>query len=268
MKSIFLALAVLFILTLGVVESLACSCFPPPTVLDEFTKSDIVMIARYEKPEETSRRIEGAHIYRTYNARLIVEKVYKGNLSPGDEFSVPSGGGGDCTYNFLREKAGQQFVMFTSYAGIQGKSASTLPKPLVLSYSICSRSQRKDGAKPDLAYLENLKTRQGQTRLSSVIRVTGEPPNVANVEVVISGRGLKRTMRTDENGFFEMWGLAPGKYELDYKVPTGYRIAAVRKAPWIDPRSWQGTETLENPVKVEIGSKKHTEVNVFLTIDK
>src|SRR5688572_25077035 len=103
MKSMVMFLSLLFVLTLGAIQSPACSCLPPPTVLDAFTTSDIVMIARYERPEEASRRIEGAHISRIYNARLIVEKVYKGNLSPGDEFSVRSGGGGDCTYDFLRE---------------------------------------------------------------------------------------------------------------------------------------------------------------------
>src|SRR5690349_12066433 len=59
MKYIGFVVIVLYLLVFAISESRACSCLAPRTVLDEFVRKDIVIVARYEGLGEIDRQFVG-----------------------------------------------------------------------------------------------------------------------------------------------------------------------------------------------------------------
>lgn len=180
-------LTIFVILILGVADGLACSCLPSPTVLDEFDRSDFVFVATFQGLEETSRRVDGTNVYRTYNARMTVEKAYKGKLVLGQEMIIRDGDDeGTCTKSFLREKIGQKFLFYMREPSrankVQNSNADSAAK--VFYVSICSRSERIEDAAADLSFLDNKISLDGKTRLSGTVVAGGDVrPSVANIRL-------------------------------------------------------------------------------------
>lgn len=240
----------------------ACSCLPPPTVLDEFVKSEIVIVASLQGFEEIDRRIAGTNVYRTYAAIMTVDKVYKGDLREGNSIRIYNGGGGDCSAGFDREKIGEKFLFFMGGP----RKIGDLSEQLYL-VNLCSRSKRFEDAAPDLQYLDNRARLEGKTRLSGRIRASGENitlPSVANLKLSISGPRIQRELETDSRGFFEIWDLPSGIYTLTIQLPNGwkmgrYRIISSNESGWHDSSG----ET----IRATVVARKHTEVDTFLRID-
>ncbi|HET9054736.1 MAG TPA: carboxypeptidase-like regulatory domain-containing protein, partial [Cyclobacteriaceae bacterium] len=213
--------------------------------------------------EEISKASTYESSHRFYAAIVKVEKVYKGNIREGADIKIFHGGGGDCTGGFYDVKAGDKFLL---YMGGKRKMMD-IPTPLY-SYGVCSRSTRLETATSDLKYLDNRATLVGKTRLSGTIRAFGENmkrPSVSGLKVQVFGKGFYRTLFTDDNGFFEIWGLPPGQYSINYKLPSGWLIDTYRVLP--ETRSEWLKETTDGVISASVIAKKHTEIISSLTID-
>jgi hypothetical protein len=257
-----LALPVAFFVLLFVNNSLGCSCLPLPTVLDEIVRSENVIVARLHGFEEIDRFIDGGNVYRTYAGVMEVEKVYKGNLREKQSIRVFSGGGGDCRAGFQRNDVGTSFLFYMGGPSRTGKN----PTPLY-TFGVCSRSTRLENATADLKYLDNRQAREGQTRLSGKLVVYGENislPSVANLNISIAGANFQKELKTDSDGFFELWNLRPGNYQVSVQVPNGWKIAGVRVLPAIGS---DRIAIVNNSVKLSVAAKKHTELSTFFEID-
>ena len=251
-------LALLFIFAAGVSQVFACTCSAAPTVLDEFGRAPIVVTARLDAFEELDRSVAGTNVYRTMAAVMTVEKVYKGTLKVNQVIRVLDGGGGDCGTAFVRDKVGQRFLFFTEPARAIGKLKGRLHL-----ISRCSRSERIEQAGPDLAYLDNRRNLVGKTRLSGTIkRFSADPPSLANIKVEVSGKNFERTVETDERGFFEVWDLPAGQYQVAFLVPSGTRIRDYQIVP--GDRSWRRQAPAANTVQAVVGLRSHTELIVGL----
>jgi hypothetical protein len=255
---LFWTIFVLFIFGAAVSEAAACRCSASQTVLDEFIRSPIVVSARLDSFDELDRSIAGTNVYRTMAAVMTVDKVYKGTLKTGQVIRLLNGGGGDCTTVFLREKIGQRFLFYTGPATRIGGL-----KGVLHLIGKCSRSARIEEAGPDLTYLDDRAKLTGKTRLSGLIKRFGpNPPSLANIKVAVSGRNFERDVVTDARGFFELWDLPAGQYQVAFTVPNGTKIGAYMFTP--ADRTWRRESPPNNTIPVTIGAKKHLELTVGL----
>ncbi len=255
---LFSGIFFLFIFAATVSEVSACTCSDSRTVLDAFATSPIVVSARLDSFEELDRSVADKNVYRTMAAVMTVEKVYKGTLKTGQVIRMLNGGGGDCTTVFLREKIGQRFLFYTGPAirigGLKG---------MLHLVGKCSRSARIEEAAPDLTYLDDRTKLTGKTRLSGTIKRFGpNPPSLANIKVTVSGRNFERVAETDERGFFELWDLPAGQYQVAFNVPNGTKIGAYMFTP--ADRAWRRESPPNNTIQISIGPKKHLELTVGL----
>ncbi len=242
----------------GVSEAEACTCSESRTVLDEYSRTPIVVAVRLERFEELDRSVADNNVYRTQAAVMAVEKSYKGALKAGQVMRILDGGGGECTRSFAREKVTQRFLIYTTSA----RRIGNLRGPLYLINS-CSRSIRIEEAAPDLTFLDNRTKFTGQTRLSgSIKRFSPDPPSLAGIKVTVSGNDVSRVVETNEHGFFEFWGLPAGQYEVAFSVPNGTRIGAYRFTP--ADRTWRRESPPNNTIRTLIGARKHLELTVGL----
>jgi hypothetical protein len=146
----------------------------------------------------------------------------------------------------------------------------TMPKqPAALyTFGVCSRSGRLKRVAADLKYLENRSSLAGKTRLSGAIAAWGENislPSVSSLSVKISGSNFQRELKTDKDGFFEIWDIPPGNYQLTFQLPQGWKMVGARVLPAADRRGWE--EPKENSIRVSVVAGKHTEVDSFLKIN-
>lgn len=264
--SVLFTAVVCFVICIA--NAMACTCLQPPTVLEEFERSAIVMIVSFDGLEETGRTESGDQVFRTYNALFSVEKSFKDSLKVGQSIRIVDGYEGVCGMSFTREKVGQKFLLYTRSPSVSINAASGKEKEDSISgISICSRSKRLERAAADLRYLENREKFVGQTRLSGTLRFSGEiRPSAAGITIAISGSGIERSVRTDEDGFFEVWGLPAGDYAIKYEVPEGWKIWGYSVEPSPERRSRRDSPP-NHTLQARIERARHTEVNTYLNID-
>ena len=58
----------------------ACTCAPRGSVLDEYEWAQVAMIARIASVEKAAKADKADHDYGIRSSRLVVEKVYKGDV--------------------------------------------------------------------------------------------------------------------------------------------------------------------------------------------
>jgi hypothetical protein len=256
--TILLGLAAIFAVSFGASPTLACSCDAgTPTVLEAFAASPIVMTVKLEEFEELDRSMEGGNIYRTMAAVMTVEKVYKGAVKANERIRVLDGSGGECSIGFLRQRIGQRFLLYTDPARQIGKLRGKL-----YWISRCSRSETVESAAPDLVYLDDRAALTGKTRLSGTVkRFSQDPPSLAGIKIAVTGKNFERVIETDENGFFDIWGLPPGQYIVAFHPPGGTRVSAYKLAP---DRTWRREIARENAVQATVPLRKHVELIVGL----
>lgn len=253
----------------------ACSCGPLPTVLESFERVDEVVIGRVlsvEKAEDTEER---SYVDGVKSATLIVDKVFKGKLKVRDEIVFGQGGGADCIWTFDEQSVGQQYLFYLTRPETLAKSGDGyLPskEPGLWFAFGCGRSTGLANATEDLLYLENMRKRRGQTRISGSIGAGFQYPDIDKEGKKIKIIGEKKTYqtKTDKNGIFEIYNLPPGKYFIEPEMPAGWKI---------DP-SWLGYSAsivggeFEQPekksskqIEILLEPKKHASVNIAFAID-
>lgn len=147
--------------------------------------------------------------FRRRAVLLDVDRTYAG--VSGKQIEVVTGlGGGDCGFDF---KIGDRYLVY----------ASRNPRDGTLDANICSPTKKVDDAREDLAYLDNLERQPKTGRIfGEVVDPWKDQDNgFARTKVELIGESDKRNVLTDDQGKFDVSGLAPGKYRVHVEVP-GY----------------------------------------------
>jgi hypothetical protein len=275
-------------------EGHACSCAQRQTVLTEYDESEVVVVARVvslrmvpkkeepkpsegegeqagerparpaERPAELETQEEHAGYGGVISTRMIVERVYKGGLKPGDEMVFGQGGGADCVWTFEQENVGDSYLFYLRRF-----------KDSPLWYAgTCGRSRPVGHAHDDLLYLDKLDKVRGRTRISGTVGFGYTPlehPPVAGLKLrIVGAAGKTFDVKTDEHGVFELYDAPAGKYTVEPEVPAGWRVErfALRYSPSV--ADTDGYDPRKGPMKkipFALEAKKHAGVDITFEID-
>lgn len=229
--------AIAFILTVNVTV-FACWCREAGPVLDQFEGSDFIIVGRLTSAYKAKATIE-------------VDRVFKGSIKVGEQLDLVNGGFGNCSRGYSSKDVGQKYLLY-------------LTKPdegFMYNPSLCGRSNFVERAFDDLAYLEKLPKVAGKTRLSGYFKTRETTmPQVEDLVVKITGKKSKEThsLKTDKNGFFEIYNLVPGDYIVEPQIPVGWRI---------DARYMFGIDSAVKSFLVTVKAKRHTLSKITLAKD-
>jgi hypothetical protein len=228
----------------------ACSCAPRMTVLEAYDASEVVVVARVLSVEKFGK--EDAYLGGVRSTKLVIEKVYKGNLRAGDEIKLPQGGGADCIWMFSARDVGNSYLFYLN----------TIPRGSTQWIaSTCSRSDYVNNTTEDLLYLDNLDKVRGKTRVSgrySALNGTAGL-DVANRKIRIVGEGKSVEVITDKNGVFEIYDLPSGNYRLEPETPKGWKLAV----DWLDySPSVIEKQSTETSVAFKLEPQKHASIDL------
>ena len=244
----------------------ACSCGPAPTVLEAFNFSDVVVVVSVlsvEKatPEQSAapgRMSDGRnYVDGVKSTTMRVEQVFKGTLKVGDEMIFGQGGGADCIWTFNEEDIGQKFLFYLKqFKGSTRWIAGT-----------CGRSSRVEHAADDMLYLTNLNKVHNKTRISGTIRFdynAGE--SLAGRKIRIVGAKRTETVKTDENGVYEIYDLPAGRYFVEPEVPKGWKVAEfwLEYSPSLDQSA---KEKSLKRIPIVLEANKHAGLDIVFEID-
>src|SRR4026207_795011 len=79
---------------------LACTCGPNVSVLDEYDRSQVVLIAHLSAIQKVEQKQKEVYVDDDARSQLVVEKVYKGVVRAGDAVVFAQGNGVDCAWRF------------------------------------------------------------------------------------------------------------------------------------------------------------------------
>jgi len=199
LRRLFLCLALILS---AYVAGFGCWCRDPGPVFDQFERSKSVIVGRLAAVTETE-------------AILVIDRVYKGELGVGDQLRFVQGTFGDCIRGFDSDEIGQQYLFY-------------LDRPLkgsMYEASTCNRSNRLTLAFDDLAYLNKLPDVAGKTRLSGFFKSDeANAPNLEGLSIAVLGMKRNYFLKTDKNGFFEIYDLLPGDYRIEPSMPPEWRM--------------------------------------------
>ena len=226
----------------------ACSCGPSVSVLDEYDRVEAVIVVRVKGIEPA----KGFGVNNVRSTKVVVEKVYKGDLRAGDEFSLPQGGGADCIWTFAPRDVGSRYLFYLNSLkdGSRHWIAST-----------CGRSGEIKYEREDLLYLDKMDQVRGKTRVSGKYTALGGASGleVANRKVRIAGEGKSYEVTTDGDGVFEIYDLPPGDYRLEPEIPPGWKL-------WVD-WLWNSASAIqklstEKAVAFKLEPQKHASIDL------
>jgi len=207
----------------------ACSCVAKPTVLDQYDSAKNVVIAQVMSVEKADESLK--YIDNIKTTKLTVERVFKGDLKPGDEMIFAQGGGGDCIWTFSEENVGKRFLFYLSS---KSKDQS------VWYAGICGRSRNLEYASDDLLYLENMAKARGKTRFSGSLYYDpgSAVEGVESIDRPVRGSkvriiGEKKTVEllTNPDGVYEIYDLPAGVYVVEPEIPDGWKIEYTSGGP-------------------------------------
>lgn len=278
-------LAVAFLL-LGARAARACSCGPRGTVLDAYERAEVVVVVRAvsvrrapkreAKPAEKSagsggqvkpgraavaeedegepRSGHGGVITTT----MVAERVFKGDVRPGDEMAFAQGGGSDCIYTFDEKDVGRRYLFYLGrFEGVPAWVAWT-----------CGRSGLVEHRHDDLLYLNGLDKSRGRSRVSGTVRFDlADHPGLAGMRVRVSGAGLTREVRTDENGVYEIYDLPAGRYTLEPETPRGWRVSGFYLGYSASFAGDREADRAPKQIPFVLEEKKHAGLDLHFEVD-
>ena len=235
--------------------TLACSCLPKPSVLEEFERSGVVLTARIISIQKADPADKEHYVDGVRSATLIVEKVYKGNVRVNDELVFAQGSGANCIWTFKEEYIGSRHLLYLN-----------APSRGDLWYAVgCGRSGGLTGVTEDLLYLDNMKKLRGKTRVSGRLGDwNNDDVDVAQKKIRIVGQTKTYETKTDENGVYEIYDLPAGRYRIEPEMPKGWKIARswLRYVSGID-REQKSTRF----VTFTLEAKKHASIDISFEPD-
>lgn len=209
-------LSIAFLMLSGV-AAYACECGRAQTLLGEIEAADAVMLVKFTKFYPFYGQTVESPIP---NADVEVKKAYKGNIKAGDDLVFGRGQPKDCNVFFAPGIIGKEMLVYA-------KNPKDADKPLWY-VSSCTRSRRVEMAAEDLLYLDALPESEKRTRISGTIERNTYNEHglrmfpatyIEGVKVRITGGKIDKTLTTDKNGVFEVYGLPPGDYDVEIQ-PT------------------------------------------------
>ncbi|MEJ7849574.1 MAG: hypothetical protein WKF92_15940 [Pyrinomonadaceae bacterium] len=256
------------------IQALACSCGPTQTVLDAFEKAGIVVTTRLSAVEKVREKKGEYDVGHIRSVTMIVNNVYKGDVKSGRALKVIQGGGSVCMWAFDEEIAGQEYLLYVG-APIQGppyiqKESKTKDEGMFY-ISACGRSTSAHGAADDLSYLDNFENVRGKTRLSGrLLSLNTALPTGTVVKLKIIGKNNTYQIQMDKNGFYEIYDLPPGDYNVVPEIPFGWKIDEymLGRQPTGVERSTLRLRKEKNHIPVRITSERHTGLDLIFDIDR
>ena len=273
MRHVLLSLFSLVLLLALPHSASACSCLPRPTVLDEFDRSDEVVILRalsVEKAEKSEQGLDYPDGIRS--TTMVVEKVFKGTLKVRDEIVLGQGGGANCIWTFNEKSVGRQFLFYLKRPDSKSDDPENAPR---LWYGFeCGSSRGLGGAAEDLLYLENLSKVRGKTRISGTLNSGwfGPEVDVEGKSIKIIGPKKNYEVKSDKNGVFEIYDVPAGKYFLDVEAPAGWKVAMswlrYSSSVVLSKTDYSLPETKSaGQFAINLEPKKHASVDIHFEID-
>jgi len=186
------------------------------TVLGKFEEARFVVVAKVLAVEKAQ-------------AKMVVEKVYKGNLSVGQEMIFGQGESGNCFERFDDDEIGARFLFYlkpkTSSVWYADRCERSKPLP-------GSNTNHVTDAADDLAYLDKLDQVTGKTRISgtlisyqwSPIQGGADFKRMSAVKVRLVGTKDIYETATNTDGVYEIYNLPPGRYKVEPETPKGWVI--------------------------------------------
>lgn len=265
-----------FFITIFVVGSIllcadfvrACSCGPSIAINEVFDKALNIAILKVETVKKFEKNEIGFNSFlpnQVKESRLKVVKVFKGNLTVGQELSFGGGSSGNCTITFNENSIGHESLLFLSSEPTNGKFWEA---------SYCWRSGSLASQYTDLSYLNNIEKVRGKTRLSGMVvqitrsaleGVSGTSKVFSNRKVYVIGNGKNIELTTDKNGVFEVYDLPFGRYELKTEGVEGYRLSPRNKVFRIG-KTKDGIDLNRIPI-AEIEPNGQVELDLVFEID-
>ena len=235
------------ILVLPVLAS-ACMC-PAPLALDkEFERSATVGVFKITSTFERQERADDAEMpgegiepqYATVRQVLFsVEKVFKGTLRPGDEVRLVQIGPTMCDRYFDESMEGTEYLLYLPSDPSKDKEWKILGLHAL---------ERCNGGRGGPAVSRKNGAGARKTRLSGTVIQTFWPAAegevyrqeiLADSRVVITGKGKTVRLKTDKNGVYEIYDLAPGRYRVTPVKIRGYDFIQ-NEGPAVSRGGYQG----------------------------
>lgn len=237
----------------------ACGCYPNTTVVDDYEKTDLVIIARMTAVTKGPSRF----LSDISHVTMRVEKVFKGDTKTGAELTFIQGDSTlDCSWQFYANQIGETYLLYL----YQPEKPS---EPF--SVSTCNRSKSVEYAQDDLLYLENIDKVRGRTRVSGVVeRNSVDIDDESGHQVRITGKNKTYLATTDKDGVYEIYGLPPGRYSLEPVLQSGWKIDEwLLTRPWTQA-DWKRSELGLPPrtkVWFTLRPKQHFGANITLALN-
>jgi len=273
-KRLIVSLVLLSAILVASSRVLACSCGPKPTVLESFEGSNIVVTTHLVSVDKIGEKQREYDIHYIRSVTMVVDKVYKGNVKPGQVLKFAQGGGADCIWTFDEDDVGDEFLFYLGQPTVGHpyfrEQDPDTPQESMYYAGGCGRSRGLKGAWDDVAYLNNLKKVQGRTRLSGQYGSWDtDKPIGAGLRLKIIGKNKTYETKTDKNGFFEIYDLPPGDYTVVAQLPFGWKINQYmldRTSTGFD--EYMRTALKEkNQIPIRITEKRHTALDLLFDND-
>lgn len=202
----------------------ACVCTDADdTVLGKFEDARFVVIAKVLAVEKSQ--------LDTTQTKMVIEKVYKGNLRVGQEMIFGQGERESCFKEFDKDYVGTKFLFYlkpkekTPSVWYADRCGKTKPLPAFNTTDV-------NDAADDLSYLEKMDKVTGKTRISgTLISYQWSPTHggadfkkVAATKVRLIGDEKTYETETNEDGVYEIYDLPAGRYRVDPKTLKGWAI--------------------------------------------
>lgn len=255
-KNCFSFLLLVFtVLIFGARGAQACSCAAKPTVLEQYDLASVIIITKAVSVEKAEKAPGHSGVRST---KMIVEKVFKGNLKLGDEITFAQGGGADCIWTFDEKDIDKQFLF---YLNPTGKGSE------IWIAGACGRSNVLEYAHDDLLYLNKLDKVRGKTRISGTVRFEKETDlSVEGRKLRIIGANKTYEVKTDKDGIYEIYDLPAGKYLIEPEIPIGWKLNYY-ELRYSSSFAGNEEEELTKKIPIILEDKKHAGLDIRFEID-
>ncbi|HRH43531.1 MAG TPA: hypothetical protein PKY82_18010 [Pyrinomonadaceae bacterium] len=262
LRNLILFVFLLFILS-NSVKVLACSCAAVPTLLDAFEESKMVITGKLISIEKAPTEEEKFYIEGIKSVKMLVEKVFKGNVKAGDILTFGQGSGGMCRGIFLEKYIDEKYLLYLEEPELDKDDSE-----LRYYTNTCGRPGLNSEAK-DLEYLENFEKYSRKSRVAGQLYCdAANCQKFSYKKVKIFGKKKTYEVKTDKYGYFEIFGLPAGKYLIKTEIPNGLEVEpyfTTRYSPSIVRFNNEFDLGPKQQIEIILKDKRHADVYIWFT---
>lgn len=248
----------------------ACSCGDKPTVLESYKGAELIVATKFVSVNKVSERQDEDDDGYIKSVKMVVERVFKGDVKVGDELIIGQGDGVSCAMVFEEESIGNKILFYLNSPRSDYKESNTPLDSKTDKYSrvsFCGRSVRNAGkATDDLLFLEKADQVSDKSRVSGTLYNWRDLLNTSEIYINISGKDKTYKIKTDKNGVYEIYDLPKGEYTLEPQIPKGWKIDGFnyfRGSPSISSI----IDRTKHAISVGLREKEHIGINFSFAID-